>query len=259
MNRNAARYLLRLDDLCPTGRAERWKPLLALVQELGIRPILAVIPQNEDTDLMRGPADSEFWMRLRALEAEGAAIGLHGFRHLPCSHGRSLVPLHRATEFAGASESTQRTWIRTGLAILRSKGLNPKLWVAPRHGFDRTTLRVLKREGIEMLSDGFARRPFVRGGIVWLPQQLWAPMERGPGLWTICIHPDTATESELAALAGFLRLHQAEFVSVEQALQEFPAQPYGLPHMVQGCAALARIQMRRGFRWMRVWDMRSRM
>jgi len=251
MERSAARYLLRLDDVCPTGRAERWKPLLALVEELGICPILAVIPQNEDRELMRGPAEPDFWPRLRALEAAGAAIGLHGFRHLACSHGRSLAPLHRTTEFAGASESRQRAWIRAGLAILRGKGLKPKLWVAPRHGFDRTTLRVLKQEGIETLSDGFARRPFVRGGVVWLPQQLWAPEERGPGLWTICIHPDTATENGLAGLAGFLRSHQADFVSVEQALREFPAQPYGLNHMVEGCAALARIQMRQRFRWMR--------
>lgn len=251
MEQSAARYLLRLDDLCPMGRAERWKPLLALVQELGIFPILAVIPRNEDRELMRGPADPEFWPRLCALEAAGAAIGLHGFRHLPCSHGRSLVPLHRTTEFAGASESTQRAWIRAGLEILRGKGLKPKLWVAPRHGFDRTTLRVLKQEGIEMLSDGFARRPFVRGGVVWLPQQLWAPEERGPGLWTICIHPDTETENGLTELAGFLRVHRAEFISVEQAVREFPAQPYGLLHMVQGGVALARIQASRMYRKLR--------
>ena len=69
-----------------------------------------------------------------------------------------------------------------GSKTLRTYGLNPKLWVAPRHGFDRNTLRALQQEGIGYLSDGFARIPFRRGGITWIPQQLWEPVRKSSGL-----------------------------------------------------------------------------
>jgi predicted deacetylase len=180
-----AQYFLRCDDLCPTASRQRWQRFLSLIEEFGIQPILAVVPENRDPILQLSPPDPEFWKRIRALEASGASIGLHGYRHLAKSRGRSLLALHRTTEFAGVPEDTQRQWIHAGLEILRGHGLNPRIWVAPRHGFDAPTLRALLQEGIDVLSDGFARVPHRRGGMIWIPQQLWEPAEKSQGLWTI--------------------------------------------------------------------------
>jgi predicted deacetylase len=215
-----AQYLLRFDDLCPTVAPERWQRFLPLIEEFGIRPILAVIPDNHDLSLNLAPPDPEFWAKMRTLEAAGATIAMHGYRHLCESKGKSLLPLHLHTEFAGVEESVQREWIRDGLTVLRGEGLHPKLWVAPRHGFDHATLRALRKEGMDMLSDGFARMPCRRGGIVWLPQQLWAPVEKDAGLWTICIHSNSAHNSHVDALQGFLGRHAAQFTSVDRVRAE---------------------------------------
>jgi hypothetical protein len=216
-----AQYLLRCDDLCPTVSQTRLRRLLTLIEEFGIRPILAVVPDNRDYDLHHSPPDPEFWDRMRALEAAGATIGLHGFQHLCMSKGRSLVPLHHHTEFAGVDEETQRQWIHAGLKILRGHGLNPRIWVAPRHGFDRITLRALSQEGIKVLSDGFAREPFARGGLTWIPQQLWAPVNKSEGLWTICVHSNKASRSQTNHLRAFLDRHATQFTSVDRVLAEF--------------------------------------
>ncbi len=160
-----------------------------------------MVPDNQDHDLQLSPPDPEFWDRMRALEAGGATIALHGFQHLCKSKGRSLVPLHRHSEFAGVDEETQRQWIHAGLEILRGHGLNPRIWVAPRHGFDASTLRALSQEGIKLLSDGFARVPFTRGGLTWIPQQLWEPVVKPAGLWTICVHSNTARGSQVRSIA----------------------------------------------------------
>jgi predicted deacetylase len=215
-----ARYLLRFDDLCPTVSRARWERFPPLIAGFGIRPILAVIPDNRDYSLQVAPPDPEFWARMRAMQEAGATIAMHGYQHLCESHGRSLLGLHRRSEFAGVAEGAQRQWMRAGLEILRGQGLDPKLWVAPRHGFDRTTLRVLREQGILALSDGFARVPFRRGGVVWIPQQLWAPVEKTEGLWTICIHPNTAHDSQVAELQSFVRAHAAQFTTVERVLEE---------------------------------------
>ncbi|MDR3725759.1 MAG: DUF2334 domain-containing protein [Terracidiphilus sp.] len=217
-----AQYLLRFDDLCPTMSCERWQRFLPLIEEFGIRPILAVVPDNQDYQLQASPPDPEFWAKMRAMEAAGATIGLHGYTHVCHTHGRSLMALHRRTEFAGVPEDVQRQWISAGLGFLHSHALNPRIWVAPRHGFDSHTLRALRKEGISVLSDGFARVPFTRGGLTWIPQQLWAPVDKQKGLWTICVHANTAHSSLVSQLHDFIRQHAAQFTSVDRVLAEFP-------------------------------------
>jgi len=240
-----AQYLLRFDDLCPTIRRDRWRQYTDLIEEFHLRPILAVVPENRDPVLEIDTPDPEFWTGMRTLEASGAAIALHGYRHLCASRSRGLAGFDRSSEFAGVSETTQREWIGAGLGILRDRGLNPQLWVAPRHGFDRGTLRALRDEGISVLSDGLARMPFLCHGLTWIPQQLWAPVEKRRGLWTICIHPNTASDRDVENLRAFLRRHSAQFTSVDRVLTEFPPGRLGLIEAARARLALSRIRASR--------------
>lgn len=238
-----AQYLLRFDDLCPTVAHSRWQRVLPLIAEFGLHPILAVIPDNCDCDLQLSPPDPEFWDQMRALEAAGATIALHGYRHLCESRGRSLLALHRRSEFAGVSEETQLMWIRSGLKILCGHGLNPRIWVAPRHGFDKCTLRALRKEGIDLLSDGLARIPFTRDGITWIPQQLWAPVEKSKGLWTICLHSNSIHQRQVTQLRSFLLKHAAQFTSLDCVLDEFRPARLGPIEKIHEVLALWRIQV----------------
>jgi predicted deacetylase len=240
-----AQYLLRFDDLCPTVARSRWARLLPLIEEFALKPILAVIPDNLDYTMHLSPPDPEFWTQMRALEAAGATIAMHGYRHLCQSEGASLLPMHQKTEFAGVAEDTQRQWIRAGLTILRNEGLHPKVWVAPRHGFDRTTLRVLREEGIGLLSDGFARRPFTRGGVTWIPQQLWEPVEKTTGLWTICVHSNSTRSAKTDELRAFLREHAAQFTSVDRVQAEFSPHTLGPAERLHEAWWLWRYRVRR--------------
>jgi predicted deacetylase len=242
MSQAQAQYLLRFDDLCPTMEWERWERFLPLIAEFGIRPILAVVPDNRDRELERSAPDPEFWSRMRAMEAAGATVGLHGYRHLCVSRGRSLVPLHRETEFAGVPEETQAAWIREGLAILRGHGLSPRIWVAPRHGTNRATLRALREEGIGLVSDGFGRAPLLRDGLTWIPQQLWEPVEKPNGLWTICVHSNTAPDSLVGKLRVFLGEHAGQFTSVDRVVAEFTPQEFGLTDRLYGWCTLFRMR-----------------
>jgi predicted deacetylase len=240
-----AQYLLRFDDLCPTVSRSRWERFLPLIEEFGVRPILAIVPDNRDPGLDRAKPDPDFWARMRAMEAAGAAIALHGYRHLCNSKGKSMVPLHSHSEFAGVDADTQRQWIAAGIEILRGQGLNPRVWVAPRHGFDRSTLLALHSAGIRLLSDGFARVPFTRGGITWIPQQLWAPAEKSSGLWTICVHTNTAPESMAVQLRDFLRQHAAQFATVDRVVNELKPAKLSAAESLYEILALWRVRASR--------------
>lgn len=237
-----AEYLLRFDDLCPTMARTRWQRFLPLIVEFGLRPILAVIPDNQDAELNLAPPDPAFWEKMRAMEQAGATIGLHGYRHLCESKGRSLLGLHRHSEFAGEPEQTQRQWIREGVGILRGQGLNPRIFVAPRHGFDHATLRALRAEGITLISDGFARVPFKSGGVTWIPQQIWEPVEKESGLWTICIHTNSASDAQVARLHNFLRHYSAQFTTVERVQEELSGGSLGAGEWLRASLALWRVR-----------------
>lgn len=223
MNSRPAQYLIRLDDFCPTMLQDPRERFLSILARHGVAPILAVVPDNQDPDLNRQAPDPEFWDRMRSLQAAGATIAMHGYRHLCASAGKSLLRLHKKTEFAGVESSIQQQWIRSGHAILRGQGLQPRLFVAPRHGFDRNTLHALAVEGLGTLSDGFARRPFTQHEILWIPQQLWEPVVQKTGLWTICLHTNTASLGLEQRLETFLVEHAGHLTSFDQLIADNPS------------------------------------
>ncbi len=240
-----AQYLLRLDDLCPTHPPARWEQFRKVITEYRLRPILAVIPDNRDPQLNGSPYDPRFWDQMREMEAAGAAIAVHGYQHRCLALGESLLGLDRRSEFAGVAPDTQRAWIRSGFEILRGRGLDPRLWIAPRHGFDRNTLGALQAEGVEYISDGLARVPHRRHGVIWIPQQLWSPVAKSKGLWTICIHPRTATDLDVERLRWFLKGHWPQFTSFDRVVKEFEARALGPGERMYERLALWRVQRRR--------------
>ncbi|MGA9464433.1 MAG: DUF2334 domain-containing protein [Terracidiphilus sp.] len=201
--------------------------------------------ENHDPDLISEPSDPAFWQRIRARQAAGASIAMHGYRHRCNRVARGLLPLCDRSEFAGVPKSIQRAWIRRGLEILRNHGLAPRLWVAPRHGFDRATLDALRAEGIGYLSDSFARIPFTRDGLVWIPQQLWRPVEKTTCLWTICVHSNTASDESVKILRTFMRAHAAEFMSFDRVAAEQSPGPLHLKENLYAQCALWRFMFLR--------------
>jgi predicted deacetylase len=240
-----AQYLLRLDDLCPTHRPALWERFRKVIEEFRVRPILAVIPDNRDPQLNGSPYDSRFWDQMREMEAAGATIAVHGYQHRCHTLGESLLGLSQRSEFAGVDPDRQRAWIRAGFEILRGKGLDPKLWIAPRHGFDRNTLRGLEAEGVKFISDGFARVPCRRHGVIWIPQQLWSPVSKSKGVWTICIHPHSATAGDAERLRWFLKGHWPQFTWFDRVVKEFDGRALGMRERVYERLALWRIKRRR--------------
>lgn len=239
-----AQYLLRIDDLCPTVHQPRWQRLRGLLREFEIKPILAVVPANRDPGLQLSPPDPHFWETLRALQQEGAATALHGLRHVCSSRGAGILPLSRSGEFSGLPFAVQLRRIRDGLAILRTEGLDPRLWVAPRHNFDHNTLLALREEGIVYLSDGLMRRPVERGSITWIPQQLWWPAEKRRGLWTLCVHPNTLSDRSFADLRTFLRKNAAHVTCFERVMREFTPSPPRWTEFLRERAETLRLRIR---------------
>lgn len=202
-----ARYLLRLDDACPTMDLRRWSKVESVLDRLGIRPLVAVVPDNQDPELQVDAPDASFWDRVRVWQAKGWTIAMHGHQHRFHFVDRKqlLLPFYNRSEFGGLSFDEQSQKIRASWQIFQNEGVSPTVWIAPAHCFDRTTLTALRAEtSIRIVSDGIACDQYQEDDFFWLPQQLWAFTEKSSGLWTICLHPNTMTDHTIDKLANLL-------------------------------------------------------
>jgi predicted deacetylase len=215
----AARYLIRFDDICPTMNWPIWRRVENLLVRYEVTPILAVVPDNRDPKLMVQARNGEFWDRVRSWQERGWTIGWHGYQHLYSSHSSGVVGIHDGSEFAELPEEVQRAKLVAAAAIFLDQRVSPKVWIAPGHSFDATTVRLLAEFGVSVISDGFYWHPVERDNCIWLPQQLWRFRSFPLGMWTVCLHINSWKEDELFAFEEDLQRFSAAITSVDSVLE----------------------------------------
>ena len=195
-----AQYLLRFEDLCPTMNWRNWERLEKLLLKRGINPILAVVPDNRDSDLQISEPNLRFWDRVREWQTRNWTIGVHGWQHVFVTSDSGVVGVTKRSEFAGLPRSVQEKKLRSALEVFERERIQSPLWIAPAHSFDLVTLKLLRELGFRYVSDGFSIYPRVdQFGLTWLPQQLWNFRRRPFGVWTISIHFNSWTDADITA------------------------------------------------------------
>ena len=205
-----AKYLIRMDDACHTMDARKWQRMEQTLDQLGIRPIVAVVPENKDLSLMIDPPDGAFWDKVRAWQAKGWTIAMHGYTHvMHYTESRLILPYYKRSEFAGLSYEDQAAKIKKSWQLFKEQGIELKIWIAPAHCFDIVTLKAIHDEtNIRVVSDGIAFDVYYEYDFFWIPQQIWELAERRSGLWTVCLHPNMMT---LDAITAFGELVKSQF------------------------------------------------
>jgi Uncharacterized protein conserved in bacteria (DUF2334) len=189
-----AQYLLRFDDICPTLNWSVWEKVETVLRQERIKPMLAVVPDNQDEALRVWPANDSFWERVREWQARGWTIGMHGWQHRFVTDDGGILALNRVSEFAGLSPGEQQRKLRAGCTIFHEQHIHCDLWIAPAHSFDVNTIKALRELGVSYISDGFSLFPYIDNfGMTWIPQQLWSFRSRPLGVWTICFHCNSWT------------------------------------------------------------------
>jgi predicted deacetylase len=205
-----ARYLIRFDDICPGMNWPVWREIEKVLAGNDVRPMLAVVPANEDANLDVGPREPRFWEHVRDWQARGYAIGLHGYQHRYVTREAGLIGINARSEFAGLSAAEQADKLTRAVAIFRAEKVRPDVWIAPAHSFDAATVAALHDLGVDAISDGFflsAHRD--ERGMLWVPQQIWSFRYRPFGLWTVCYHHNDWTKGDLKRFAADVAAYRA--------------------------------------------------
>ena len=214
------KYLIRLDDACPTMHQDRWQRIESILDSYSIRPMVGVISHNEDSQQKISPVDSSFWYKVKKWESKGWAIALHGYDHRYSSLDglRGLNPMWSRSEFSGLPLKKQKQKIRDGVKILRHNGINPKYFFAPSHTFDENTIEALRQESdIRIISDTIGRKPYRKGDFIFIPQIVGHCTKLPiPGTWTFCLHPNGMTDADFIATEEFIRKHRNKFIGFDE-------------------------------------------
>ena len=214
--------MLRFDDLCPTMNWDIWVRVEEILLEFEVKPILSVIPDNQDELLNVCQPNVGFWDEVRAWQDRGWTIGLHGYQHLYVTRDPGIVRINRFSEFSGLSLEEQSYKVRRAQEIFEREKVKPDVWVAPGHSFDEITVSALRSAGIAYISDGLHPYPHLDSqGTLWIPQQFWRFRWMPLGVWTVCYHINNWNARDIATFRLDLNRFRNKILSFKEVVASY--------------------------------------
>jgi len=232
------KIVIRMDDIAPGMDMGKFRRFKRILDEHGIKPLIGVVPDNEDPKLMAGDdddvriaqdtesgvkvsdreegpfdiednkdegfgseKDAEFWRMVRSLQTEGWIIAMHGLHHKYTTKKGGLLPLNKQSEFAGIDLEEQIKMLRQGKKILESHGIATDFFMAPSHSYDKNTIRALLETGFRRITDGFGTKAYRRFDITFYPisyNKKSAVKNNSEGFTTFVVHTGTMTGDDFA-------------------------------------------------------------
>lgn len=238
------RITVRLDDITPDMDYEKFYKMKQILDTYQIKPLIGVVPFNEDKNLMKSPKMEDFAGFLQGLINEGWVVALHGYEHLYSTAKGGLFPLNHFSEFAGLSFEKQDEMIAKGKERLAGWGIETDIFMAPAHSFDRNTLKALKKNGFSYVTDGFGKKPFVRSGLVFLPIAIKQSdcYKETEGYTTLVYHTNTMDDKDFERCKKIFEDNRKSFISYEELLKKSPSKRWFVGNMWEyGMATLKHI------------------
>ena len=148
-----SQYIMRLDDASEDMDVEKWQRMEDLLDKYHIKPIVGVIPNNQDPDMVGVyPKDEQFWEKVQRWKEKGWTIALHGYTHVFETREGGLNPVNDRSEFAGVPLERQKEkgadWIylHTLSAAISTTSLR-RYWTRSTDMLTRTILPCLAFAG----------------------------------------------------------------------------------------------------------------
>lgn len=224
---------IRMDDISPQMDWAKWKRANQILAEHHVIPLLGVVPDNRDSNLIKEnkpDVQEDFWSFLRKCQDEGYVLALHGCHHVYDTKKGGMFPLNTFSEFASHSFEKQYERLSYGKKILEEQGIQVDMFMAPAHSYDRNTLKALQELGINKVTDGFGTRPYVYRGMTFYPiahhlEKQW----NKPGYTTCVLHTNTMEEKDFERLERIVS--QQDVISYSDYLQAEPKRA-GILHRI---------------------------
>ncbi|OQC00515.1 MAG: hypothetical protein BWX78_01108 [Firmicutes bacterium ADurb.Bin099] len=220
------KYVFRFDDISWDMNCKNFFELKDFFIKNDIRPIIGVIPNNEDMKLkMQAGEDTiskeEFWEMIRDLQHNhGWGVALHGYNHVYLTDNGGIFGVNDRSEFAGLTYQEQEAKIQGGKKIFEENNVRIDAFMAPAHSLDTNTLKVLSNHDIKFITDGCLAYPYQNNGLIFIPQ-LWSwPWPFLFGIMTTCFHINSWDSKKTHKLMKWSMRNKSHIINWDSLIDE---------------------------------------
>ena len=214
--------LIRLDDIAENMNWNLMNKSELLFEKYKIKPVLGVIPNNKDIELLSYPKQNDFWERVRVWKNKGWEIAMHGSTHVydKDTKRKDYFRYGGRSEFYGHPLEIQTLKIKEGLEKFNKEKIKIRSFYAPNHTYDRNTLAALKNLGINEIIDGYGLMPYTENNIKFIPQLFYKVFILPFGIQTTQIHLNYWNQKDFDDFEKFVIKNSNKIISYDDALQK---------------------------------------
>jgi len=214
--------LIRLDDIAENMNWDLMEKSEILFDEYKIKPVLGVIPNNQDQNLLSYPKKNNFWDLVRNWKNKGWKIAMHGLTHVydKDTNRKDYFGYGGRSEFCGHSLEVQTERIKKGLKKFREEKIEIKSFFAPNHTYDLNTFNALKNSGINEIIDGYGLMPYLENEIKFIPQLFYKVYALPFGIQATQIHLNYWKENNFNNFAMFVKKNKNNFITYDEAIKK---------------------------------------
>ena len=214
------KILIRFDDIAENMNWHFMEKSEQLFDKYKIKPVLGVIPNNQDKELKSYPKRENFWKIVKKWQSKGWEISMHGYNHLYKSetYKNDYFKYGGKSEFFGETLVNQTNKIQKGLEIFKKNNIKVRSFFAPNHTYDSNTFIALKNSGIFEVIDGYGLKPYLKNEIVFIPQLFYKFFFFPFGLQTTQIHLNIMDDKEFDRLQFLIEKNYENIITYDEAL-----------------------------------------
>jgi len=214
------KILIRFDDIAENMNWRLMDKSEQLFDRYNIKPILGIIPNNQDKELKSYPKRENFWKIVKKWQSKGWEISMHGYNHLyhnETGH-KDYFRYGGKSEFFGETLIDQKNKIQKGLEIFKQNKIKIRSFFAPNHTYDLNTFKALKISGIHQVIDGYGLKPYLNNEIIFVPQLFYKIFFMPFGLQTTQIHLNMMGDKEFNKFQFLIKKNYQNIISYDEAL-----------------------------------------
>ena len=214
--------LIRLDDIAENMNWDLMDKSELLFEKYKIKPILGVIPNNKDNELLSYPKKNDFWEKVRSWKNKGWEIAMHGSTHVydKVTKNKDYFGHGGKSEFFGHPIEVQILKIKDGLKKFDNEKIKIRSFYAPNHTYDKNTLIALKETGINEIIDGYGLMPYTENNIKFIPQLFYKPLSLPFGIQCTQIHLNYWEQKDFDNFENFILNNLNKIITYDQALKK---------------------------------------
>ena len=219
---NHTGILIRFDDIAPNMNWKMMDKCERLLNEYKIKPVVGVIPNNQDRELLSYEKRDKFWQIIKQWQNMNWAVAMHGYTHVYDSETqkKDYFRYGGKSEFYGHTLQEQLSRLNKGKKIFDQNNIKVNTFFAPNHTYDLNTFNALKKAGLYRIIDGYGLSPFVKNDINFLPQLFYKLIFIPVGIQSTQLHINYWNENDFIKFENFVKKHHSKIIDIDTAFSK---------------------------------------